>query len=351
MLTVVVGVASILVLVWIVLLFSIADEDWNIAAYNRVFDNLKAIEKLRAKDAQKILKLKQYRGLSAFVMRLILGGNASKEIAKIERHNDCLQNGDFKGISIMPMPGYVLLRKFDSIGRGDLHNKFLNLNMELYGRKHAPNITKHFMASLLSYPICGLALIWLIGAAMIGFGVFMEGLVVLGIGTVLVLVLVYAIYDNLSDQTNKRRQEIKRQFPNVVSKLALLVTSGMIVENAWRETANSQNLVLYKEMQKTAEEMDSLLSPEAAYGGFIDRCNTKETAKLASVITQSLSRGSAEVGRMLKELAKDAWLERKYGAKQDAEKANSKLMIPTMLLFISILVIIMVPVAMNFSAF
>jgi len=147
----------------------------------------------------------------------------------------------------------------------------------------------------------------------------------------------------------KRRCAICKQFPNVVSKLALLVTSGMIMDRAWKETAHSQESELYQEMRKTSEELDNLVSPEAAYGDFLSRCNTKETTKLASAILQNLSKGNSEIGRLLKEMAREAWQERRHNAKRDAEKANSKLMIPTMLLFLAILVMLMVPVAMNFS--
>jgi tight adherence protein C len=158
------------------------------------------------------------------------------------------------------------------------------------------------------------------------------------------------MYDELSDLVNKRRRAISRQFPNVVSKLALLVTSGMIMDKAWNVTANSQESELYQEMRKTAQELNNLVSPEMAYSSFINRCNTKETAKLASAILQNLSKGNAEIGRLLKDMAREAWQERRHTAKRDAEKANSKLMIPTMLLFLAILVMLMVPVAMNFSS-
>jgi tight adherence protein C len=121
------------------------------------------------------------------------------------------------------------------------------------------------------------------------------------------------------------------------------------MDKAWKQTAYSQESELYREMRRTSEELDNLVSPEAAYGDFINRCNTKETAKLASAILQNLSKGNAEIAMLLKNMAHEAWQERRRTAKRDAEKANSKLMIPTMLLFIAILVMIMVPVAMNFS--
>jgi pilus assembly protein TadC len=125
----------------------------------------------------------------------------------------------------------------------------------------------------------------------------------------------------------------------------------MIMDRAWRETAQSQTGELYIEMRKTADELDNLVEPSIAYAGFIDRCNTKETTKLASAIIQNQSKGNAEVGQLLKSMAHEAWQERRHTAKRDSEAANSKLMIPTMMLFIAILVMILVPITSSFSAF
>lgn len=148
---------------------------------------------------------------------------------------------------------------------------------------------------------------------------------------------------------NKRQDAIRHQFPNVVSKLALLVSSGMIMDRAWRQAAESGDGELYLEMRRTADQIDNLVSPEAAYGEFINRCNTKETSKLASAILQNQSKGNAEIGKLLRDMAAESWLERRNLAKRDSDKANSKLMIPTMLLFLSILVMLMVPVVRSFS--
>lgn len=349
MLIIVLALATILAAAWLVLMSMTIKDDWIAAAYNKVLDNLGAINKLRLKDAAKKEKLADYHGIIAVIMKSISGSGSDKEIAKLEQQNAQLQRGRLKALRVFVMPGYVLQRKVETINRGGIHKTILTKNLELYGRKHAENKTKQLLAKLLSYPIIGVAVSLALGAAVMAYGNTTIGLGILGVGTVIVLVLVYAMYDELNDQAKKRREAIERQFPNVVSKLALLVTSGMIMDKAWKETAYSQEFVLYKEMQATSLELDNLVSPEAAYGAFIDRCNTKETAKLASAIMQNLSKGNAEIGVLLKDIAKEAWSERRHTAKRDAEKANSKLMIPTMLLFVAILVILMVPVVMNFS--
>lgn len=349
MVIIIMSFATVLTAAWILLLGKVSREDWITAAYSKVFDNLRAINKFRLKDAAKQEKLSRFQGAAAVGIRLILGGDSSAKIAKLERCNDRLQRGDLRSLNILELPGYVLQREYDAIGRGGIHKTIMEKSYEFYGKKHAANKTKHLLAKLLSYPMIGVAMTLTFGALLLGAGGRTAGLAILAIGTVLVLVLVYAMYDELCDLVKKRRIAINRQFPNVVSKLALLVTSGMIMDRAWKVTAYSQDSDLYQEMRKTSEELDNLVSPEAAYSEFINRCNTKETAKLASAIMQNLSKGNAEIGRLLKNMAHEAWQERRHMAKREAEKANSKLMIPTMLLLLAILVMLMVPVVLNFT--
>lgn len=349
MLMVVVGLATILLMVWLLLLSMVSNDDWIAAARNKVLDNRQQIDRLHMKDATNAESLRQYHGIAAKVMSLFLGGTSEKEIAKIEKQNDELQKGRLRSVSIFPMPGYVLQRRIANISNGSLYRSVMEKSIELYGKKYAADKTKQLVAQILSYPIIGLFFTLALGAILVGTGNQLPGLGVMLGGSLLVTVLVYALYDELSDTLNKRRAAISRQFPNVVSKLALLVTSGMIMDRAWRETAESQEAELFIEMRKTSDELANLVEPSVAYMNFIDRCNTKETTKLASAIIQSLSKGNAEIGTLLKGMAHEAWQERRHTAKRDSEAANSKLMIPTMLLFLAILVIIMVPVVINFS--
>jgi len=349
MLIAITTVASIMLITWLILLTRVSREDWMQSAYVKIFDNLAEIEKLRTRDKQASEKLSKYSGIALVVLKLFFSEDSQKKINKLECDIERLQKGDLRSVNVLVMPGYVLQREIKTIGKGNIHKIIMTNCFELYGKKHALNKTKQLLAKLLSYPLIGVACTLMFGVIFLGVDSVSVGLGIIGIGSLLVLVLVYAMYDELSDLVRKRRTAIIRQFPNVVSKLALLVTSGMIMDRAWKETAYSRETELYMEMRKTSKELDNLVSPELAYNGFIKRCNTKESAKLASAITQNLSKGNAEIGELLKNMAREAWQERRHMAKRDAEKANSKLMIPTMLLFLAILAMLMVPVAMNFS--
>ena len=352
MLFVICVLATLLSAAWLVLLGRVNRDDWIEAAYVKVLDNQNAVKILQDKDTKTLLTLSGHEGIMLRVIKTVLaitGGDSKKKIKKLQKEINQLQKGDLRSVNIFIMPGYVLQREVEAIGKGSFHKSIMAMCFELYGKKHASKKTTNLLAKLLSYPVAGVSCTLAIGVMLLGSGNATIGLGIIGIGTILVLVLVYSLYDQLKDLVSKRRISISKQFPNAVSKLALLVTSGMIMDRAWKETSMSHDSELYMEMRKTSSELENLVSPESAYGNFINRCNTKESAKLASAILQNLSKGNAEIGRLLKDMAREAWQERRHMAKREAEKANSKLMIPTMLLFLAILVMLMVPVAMNFS--
>ena len=341
MLFVVQALATVLAVVWLILLFMVTTEDWMAAAYARVVDIRLEVARLQKEDEERVAELEKYHGVMAKVMGLFLGGSSEKRIKKLNRESEALQAGRLGSLSAFAMPGYVLFNRIDAIGHGTAHKALLS--------KYSANMTKQLMAQLLSYSILGVAGSLAVGSLIASAAGSAMGALITLLGTAMVLVLVYAMYDEVGDRLNKRRAAIARQFPNVVSKLALLVSSGMIMDRAWRETAMSQSGELYQEMRLTASELSNLVEPTAAYTSFINRCNTKETTKLASAIIQNQSKGNAEIGMLLRDMSHEAWQERRHTAKRDSEAANSKLMIPTMMLFVAILVMIMVPVALNFA--
>jgi len=344
--------ATLLTMIWLILFYRASSDDISSLLNAKIFNcNTKMLELLE-KEKHSTENLSRYKNLPRIIhipLSVLTTNNLKKQIKSIERNIATLQKGKYSILDAITLPGHVVLREYSSIVKGSVHKTILSVCTELYGRKYAPVKTIELFAKFISYPILGIACILSLGSIFIATSDLATGLVFIGVGVLIVLVLVYAIYDDMKSSAIKRRTAISKQFPNVVSKLALLVTSGMIMDKAWKETALSNDDELYQEMKLTTHELDNLVSPEVAYSNFISRCNTKETAKLASAILQNLSKGNAEIGRLLKTMAHEAWQERRHTAKRDAEKANSKLMIPTMLLFLAILMMLMVPIAMNFT--
>lgn len=344
---IILAAATVLTVFWLLMLMAVSREDWTAAAQNKLVDNLMKEDELRRKDAAKAKFLEQYHGIVRAILGIFVGGNSEKEIAKLQKQSRAIASGKLGSVNVLEMPGYTMQRVFPSLGAGALYQGILEKCIELYGKKYARNKAVQTLAQTVSYPVIGIAVSLALGCVVYLTHSPSYGLMAMGMGSLLVIVMSRSYYNRVGDDLKQRRVAISRQFPNVVSKLALLVTSDMNIDRAWRETAASQEMELYQEMRKTSDELDRNVSPEKAYTNFIDRCNTKETTKLGSAIIQSLSKGNAEIGVLLKSMAHDAWQERQHTARRDAENANSKLMIPTFMLFAAIMIIIMVPIGLQ----
>lgn len=153
--------------------------------------------------------------------------------------------------------------------------------------------------------------------------------------------------ESMNDQLNERRDELLADMPQMLSKLTLLVNSGMIVREAWSKTAHGGNRELYKEMQITVQEMSNGVADLDAYRNFADRCAIKEIRRFSSTMIQNMQKGNAEISYFLKEMADEMWEEKKHLVKRKGEAANSKLLLPIGMIFVGILIMIMVPAFVN----
>ena len=68
-LKVIATLASVLVAVWIVFLMLVNKEDWRIAAYNKVLQNLDQIDHFELKEAKNKEKLSAYSGVTLWILK------------------------------------------------------------------------------------------------------------------------------------------------------------------------------------------------------------------------------------------------------------------------------------------
>ena len=131
--------------------------------------------------------------------------------------------------------------------------------------------------------------------------------------------------------------------PQALSKLTLLINSGMVVRDAWKRTAITGTRQLYIEMQQTSLEIENGVMEIEAYRNFAERCGVKEVKKFSTSIIQNLKKGNEELAMFLNDLSDEMWEMKKNEVKQKGEKANSKLLLPVFLIFIGILILVLVP--------
>ena len=213
---------------------------------------------------------------------------------------------------------------------------------EIRGRKYANFYLHVLVGAMLTYVITMVPLAMLIGALL-----RKPALIVLGV--VLAFIIVYALYDDIQDKIKKRRDELMMEFPDVLTKLTLLVNTGMPLREAWYKVSDGGKGLLYEEMSITTDEMQNGVAEIDAYINFADRCALKEMRKFTAVVTQGIEKGGRELTLFLRDMSDELWEEKKSLAKQKGDAAAAKLIIPTFMIFAGILFMIMVPIFFGMS--
>lgn len=207
---------------------------------------------------------------------------------------------------------------------------------EIKGKKYAAYYYYVMLGEKLTYAATLIPFVLLLAA----LGNSVEALL---FGVVFIGVLIWYLNEKTKDVLVDRRDELLRNFPQVLSKLTLLVNSGMVLRDAWRNVAENGKGILYEEMRLTCEEMNMGVSELDAYQNFAERCEVKEIKRFTSSVTQNLVKGNEELTKFLREMSDEMWNEKKNMVKRQGEAANSKLLIPTVMIFVGILIVIMVP--------
>lgn len=170
-------------------------------------------------------------------------------------------------------------------------------------------------------------------------------LALLGIAAPILLAL--QLDEKIKNDLERKRDQIESDFPMMLSTLALLVNAGVVMRDAWIKVSVTGDRALYAEMQKVSEEMQNGVSLPDAITAFSKRCSSREIKKFASAIIQNLQKGSSELSKTLRDLSRDSWFERKHTVRRKGELANQKMLMPTVLMFIGVLGIILVPIVFN----
>ena len=160
--------------------------------------------------------------------------------------------------------------------------------------------------------------------------------------------LAYYYVSTIPEETVKKRTgAILDEFADVVSKLALLVNAGMILREAWEMIAYSGEGELYDEMRLVCENINNGMSEIDAYTEFGTRCTAPEIKKFTSTIIQGVVKGNRELVEMIKMQSREMWNSKQHRVRQQGEKAASKLLIPTCIMFVGVLIMIIVPIFAN----
>ena len=172
----------------------------------------------------------------------------------------------------------------------------------------------------------------------------------------LILVLLFvAAFWNLSlsrmkEKVQQRREACEAEFPNMVSKLALLINSGMVLREAWRVTAYGKEGTLYTLMKQACEDMENGESDIGAIYKFGITSDSASIKKFTSAMIQGMQKGNSELADFMVSQTSELWAHKRQMALQQGEVAAGKLIIPLGITFAGIIMII-VSAAMQSMSF
>ena len=145
------------------------------------------------------------------------------------------------------------------------------------------------------------------------------------------------------EEEKRRKEKLQSEYPELVSKLTILLGAGMTLFSAWNKiTTNYSNKrknntiqihPLYEEMLITCHEIESGVGEARAYERFGERCGLHRYRKFCSLLVQNLRKGTRGLVQLLEQEVSDAFEERKNLAKKSGEEAGTKMLFPMMMMF------------------
>jgi hypothetical protein len=177
----------------------------------------------------------------------------------------------------------------------------------------------------------------------------------------IICILVSAIRQRGRREKEKKRwqQGLERDYPDIVSRLSLLVGAGMTVSAAMgklaQEYAGSQGKrgaatrPGYEELVRTWNEIQDGIGERRAYENFGIRCGQAKYRKLASLLIQNVRKGAKGIQQLLDGEAQEAYMQQRMYVRQRGEEASTKLLLPMGIMLVLVLAILMVPAMMSMN--
>jgi len=170
---------------------------------------------------------------------------------------------------------------------------------------------------------------------------------------VLAVTVAFAVYlfsdRDLHSSLLEKRASMKRDYPDVVHKLALYLGAGMTIRGALQRMsigapAPPRTLApIYQEILYTCRELKSGVPEGEAYERLGKRTGLREYIRLCTLLTQNLKKGNAALLSRLQEEAQGASAERLQRSRKMSEEAGTKLLLPMIMMLVVVMVMIMLP--------
>ena len=162
------------------------------------------------------------------------------------------------------------------------------------------------------------------------------------------LCLACVVYDysrlwDLRKRSEELTEEMENTLTDMLTQCILSLRSGTLPYTAWRTIAEKGKGALYQEMKRVVREVEAGQGLRTAMAGFGRVMPIKTLHDCAELFSQSIEVGGADLSVSLERLRSALYQERKREYALQAERCSQRMLFPSLLLFIGILLLVLLP--------
>ena len=167
------------------------------------------------------------------------------------------------------------------------------------------------------------------------------------------ILIPYSMSGKIKDMMQKRKKQLETDYPGLIDRFSLLMSAGVNMKGAWEKIVSDYTLkrsknrigchYVYEEMRYSVGRMSKGISEATAYEEFGKRTMLLPYMKFSTMLVQNLKKGNRTLLEQLQLTSIDALYARRESVKRLGEEASSKLLMPMMMQFATILIVIMYP--------
>jgi tight adherence protein C len=200
-----------------------------------------------------------------------------------------------------------------------------------------------------------------------------DGIRILALGLLAAFLWIYRAKKKKEDAEEDRGKYLGYDYPELVSRLVLLMNAGMSARMSLEQIAADfqRHLAAFPEQKKrtsadrkknflkhhpgfeailkTVLRMRNGVTELEAYEQLGRDCRLPEYKTFSDILIRSSTKGGRELLRMLETEAEEAETQRRNRAKVLGEEAGTKLLLPMVLMLVVIMSVLMVPAILNFG--
>lgn len=164
---------------------------------------------------------------------------------------------------------------------------------------------------------------------------------------VIVTMAYYRIY-KIKEKGEERDKELEDAYFGFVNRLTIYIGAGLTLKDALGEAVKKESCeYLVKEVRSCLNMISSGMSETRAYNELGKNIGIEEYVRLMSIISQNLTFGNSNLIKLMDDEVKSSFFLRKERIRKRGEEASEKLLIPTSILLLLVMLVVMYPAFIN----